>query len=157
MSSSSDMKKTEYGNLIFLTEYDGLMQTDQLLLYVNGVFNPDYAVRCVYEIQKPKSLSRKGKFACSPNYSGHARKFRARRRNHSYGVLKSRVLREALETSKHVPTKEGSANSHTGQAPGFWIGIEIRLHNLGLMDLKFRLDKWQSKKKMKTITKGLLL
>lgn len=35
------MKDTEYGNLIFETEYDGLMHVDKLWLYDNGVFKID--------------------------------------------------------------------------------------------------------------------
>jgi len=41
MYACSDMKSSEYGNLIFGTEYDGLMHTDKLWLYDNGVFKID--------------------------------------------------------------------------------------------------------------------
>jgi hypothetical protein len=41
LSSCSDMKNTEYGNLIFETEYAGLLHNDKLWLYDNGVFKID--------------------------------------------------------------------------------------------------------------------
>lgn len=41
MYACSDMKNSEYGNLIFGTEYDGLVHTDRLWLYDNEVFKID--------------------------------------------------------------------------------------------------------------------
>jgi len=41
MAPWSNMKDIQYGNLVFETEYDGLIHVDKLWLYDNGVFKID--------------------------------------------------------------------------------------------------------------------
>lgn len=64
---------------------EGSLFTSTTSLHIDIDFNRDWVIGFVFEIQKPNKSER------SPYCTGHARKFRARRRNHPNGMHPKRA------------------------------------------------------------------